>query len=96
MTSPLSLREEAKRGDVLNSHGAQSEIYVQGLSEFCVKSVKETLLLLSTAERNRKIRETTMNLFSSRSHSIFQVQQRQDMCAGGLFSNPNNVHSILV
>ena len=81
MSSPLTLREESKKGaegtggGVYLKHGeqGQGEIYVQGLSEFCVKDVQETLLLLGTAERNRKIRETAMNLFSSRSHSIFQV-----------------------
>lgn len=61
MHSPLTIREDHK------------EIYVQGLSEYHVKSVSDTLHLLSIAEDNRAVRETHMNQFSSRSHSIFQI-----------------------
>jgi hypothetical protein len=62
MTSPLTIRED------------KSEIYVQGLSEYHVKSVADTLQLLRIAEDNRANRETHMNQYSSRSHSIFQVR----------------------
>ncbi len=65
MVSPLSIREDKK------------EIYVQGLSEYHVKSVADTLQLLKIAEDNRAIRETHMNQFSSRSHSIFQIYVEQ-------------------
>eukprot|EP01032_Pedospumella_encystans_P017624 gene17624-20078_t len=61
MNTPLSIRDNSK------------EIYVQGLSEYNVKSVADTLQLLKIAEENRAIRETNMNMFSSRSHSIFQI-----------------------
>lgn len=61
MAAPLSIREDNK------------EIYVQGLSEYNVKSVTDTMQLLRVAEENRAIRETHMNQFSSRSHSIFQI-----------------------
>eukprot|EP01039_Chlorochromonas_danica_P001837 gene1837-2010_t len=61
MNIPLTIRED------------KNEIYVQGLSEYNVKSVSDTLQLLKIAEDNRAIRETHMNLFSSRSHSIFQI-----------------------
>jgi Kinesin motor domain len=70
---PLSLREDPRGGRRLEKQQGEEETYVQGLSEFCVKSVEETFELLRTAERNRKTRETDMNSFSSRSHSIFQV-----------------------
>lgn len=69
MASPLSIRED------------QKEIYVQGLSEYNVKSVADTLQLLRVAEENRAIRETHMNQFSSRSHSIFQVCACAHVCA---------------
>lgn len=62
MNTPLSIRDNNK------------EIFVQGLSEYNVKSVADTLQLLKIAEDNRAIRETNMNMFSSRSHSIFQIQ----------------------
>lgn len=73
MASPLAVRED------------QSEIYVQGLSEYNVHSVDDTLALLAVAENNRAIRETHMNLFSSRSHSIFQlfVEQKRVAADGG-------------
>ena len=61
MASPLNVREDKK------------EIYVQGLSEYNVHTVDDTLSLLAVAENNRAIRETYMNMFSSRSHSIFQL-----------------------
>lgn len=69
MTDPLSIREEKK------------EIYVQGLSEYCVKSVDDCMELLRIAEENRAIRETYMNQFSSRSHSIFQIFLEQKLVA---------------
>lgn len=77
MASPLSVREDVK-----------GEIYVEGLSEYNVKSVDETLQLLRVAENNRAIRETNMNLFSSRSHSIFQifVEQKRIAPDGGEIS----------
>jgi kinesin family protein 3/17 len=66
MVSPLTIREDQGR-----------EIYVQGLSEYNVKSVNDTLQLLKIAEDNRTVRETHMNQFSSRSHSIFQIYVEQ-------------------
>ena len=73
MAVPLQIREDNK------------EIYVQGLSEYNVHSVQDTLQLLAVAEHNRAIRETHMNQFSSRSHSIFQVyvEQRRVAHDGG-------------
>lgn len=73
MTTSLPIRED------------QKEIYVQGLSEYIVKSVSETMQLLRIAEENRAIRETHMNQYSSRSHSIFQifVEQKRLSSDGG-------------
>jgi Kinesin motor domain len=71
MAWPLLLREEHGGQGTGPSRGG---MYVQGLSEFCVEGVKEAMHLLHAAERNRRNRETNMNVFSSRSHSIFQVQ----------------------
>lgn len=70
MASALAIREDVT-----------GEIYVQGLSEYIVKSVADTLLLLRTAEENRAIRETNMNQYSSRSHSIFQILVEQKKTA---------------
>jgi kinesin family protein 3/17 len=71
MDVPLTIREDQQR----------KEIYVQGLSEYNVKSVADTLNLLQIAEENRAIRETHMNQFSSRSHSIFQIFVEQKRLA---------------
>lgn len=69
MMQPLTIRED------------KNEIYVQGLSEYHVKSVHDTMQLLRIAEENRAIRETHMNQFSSRSHSIFQLYVEQKLVA---------------
>ena len=63
---PLSLRELAS-----------GEVYVQGLSEFAVRGVREAMQLLTVAEENRVTRATAMNLLSSRSHSVFQITVHQ-------------------
>lgn len=74
MSAPLSIREDTS-----------GEIYVQGLSEYNVKSVADTMQLLRIAEENRTVRQTYMNEFSSRSHSIFQlfVEQKRVAADGG-------------
>ena len=74
MGSALAIREDVT-----------GEIYVQGLSEYIVKSIGDTLHLLRTAEENRAIRETNMNQYSSRSHSIFQImlEQKKTAADGG-------------
>ena len=68
MALPLTIRED------------QREIYVQGLSEYNVKGVADTLALLRLADNNRAIRDTAMNMLSSRSHSIFQVDNIKYSC----------------
>ena len=74
MNTSLAIREDRT-----------GEIYVQGLSEYIVKSIGDTMQLLHIAEENRIIRETNMNQFSSRSHSIFQilVEQKKTAPDGG-------------
>lgn len=69
MALPLTIRED------------QREIYVQGLSEYNVKGVADTLALLRLADNNRAIRDTAMNMLSSRSHSIFQLYVEQKRIA---------------
>jgi len=48
MAAPLAIREDKK------------EIYVQGLSEYNVKSVVDTLQLLKVAEDNRYLLQTNV------------------------------------
>lgn len=60
---PLLIRENKFNG-----------IFVQGLTEYVVTNMEECLSLLFRGERNRIIRQTRLNMFSSRSHTIFQLQ----------------------
>ena len=78
MITPLTIREDSS-----------GEIYVQGLSEYNVKTVADTMQLLRIAEENRTVRQTYMNEFSSRSHSIFQlfVEQKRVAADGGEVGN---------
>ena len=62
---PLQLRDAEK--------GAYSSVYVQGLSEYRVRSKDEVLNLLLKGLRNRATRATEMNNESSRSHTILQL-----------------------
>jgi hypothetical protein len=73
MANPLSIREDGR------------EIYVQGLSEYQVKTVSDMLSLLLISEEHRSVRETHMNQFSSRSHSLFQIliEQKRVAADGG-------------
>lgn len=49
-------------------------IYVDGLSEYIVENVYETLNLLKKGEKNRKKRFTKKNEMSSRSHTVFLIK----------------------
>lgn len=62
---PLKLRE-CTTGDL-------REVFVNNLSEVRVSSANDVAKLLSQSSNNRAIRETTMNIHSSRSHMIMQV-----------------------
>lgn len=46
---------------------------MEGLTEFQVEKISDCLNLMRQGEKNRFIRETSMNAKSSRSHTIFQV-----------------------
>lgn len=48
-------------------------VYVEGLTEYSVNSVKACQALLNRGERNRVTRQTRVNLNSSRSHSVLQL-----------------------
>ena len=48
-------------------------VFVEGLSEYLVGSVEDTMVLLQRGENNRITRETKSNISSSRSHSVFQI-----------------------
>jgi len=68
------LLEDQKSKKPLNAREDKlGRIYIQGLSEHLVKNMEECLSLLYFGERNRITRQTHMNIFSSRSHSVFHI-----------------------
>ena len=66
-SNKLQIRESA------NTRSSNSEIFVQGLSEYRVSSASDVLLLLQHGSRNRAVRATQYNEQSSRSHAILQM-----------------------
>ena len=47
--------------------------HLEGLAEFSVDTFEDCLNLMTKGEKNRHIRQTSANIKSSRSHTIFQV-----------------------
>lgn len=54
-----------------------SGTFVNGLSEYAVRSANDCFALIRAGEENRAVRETQMNELSSRSHSIFTLVLEQ-------------------
>jgi len=65
--NPLLIREDKFSG-----------IYVEGLTEYVVNNAKDCFALLKRGEKNRITRKTSVNISSSRSHSIFQLLVETD------------------
>lgn len=58
----------------LNLHESKLDgIFVEGLAEYAVTHYLDCLELMKRGEKNRFIRQTSMNTKSSRSHTIFQI-----------------------
>jgi hypothetical protein len=56
----------------LNIHESKVDgLYVEGLTEYAVTQYHDAIQLMHRGEKNRNIRQTTMNTKSSRSHTIF-------------------------
>ena len=66
-SNKLQIREST------STRNSNSEIFVQGLSEYRVSSASDVLLLLQHGSRNRAVRATQYNEQSSRSHAILQM-----------------------
>ena len=58
----MHVREDIKKG-----------VYVEGLTEETVSSVKEMMNLTTRGARNRHVGSTLMNKESSRSHSVLST-----------------------
>ena len=72
----LSIREDKKKG-----------IYVEGLSEWAVRTPNEVYNLIERGANHRATAETKLNDVSSRSHAIFQIIIEQ---AAGYKSHNNS------
>ena len=67
------LRDGGLRTSLTVHEDSTNGIYVEGLSEFAVRSAVDCLALVRLGDRNRMMRQTHMNEHSSRSHAIFQI-----------------------
>jgi len=61
--TPIEIREDKDNG-----------FFLEGLSEYIVKSKVDCIKLLIRGERHRRIRATQYNDYSSRSHTIFHLR----------------------
>jgi hypothetical protein len=69
----LNIREDIKDG-----------VYVEGLIEQTVSNCIETMDLIKTGARNRHVGQTSMNMESSRSHSVFTMLIESRVTEDGL------------
>jgi hypothetical protein len=79
---PLVIREDKHAG-----------IFVEGQSEYIVQSAQDCFKLLKRGEQSRITRQTTSNIHSSRSHTIFQllIESSQPDAKGMLFKGKLNL-----
>jgi kinesin family member 5 len=52
---------------------------VEGLNDYRVKDLEDCLEVMKRGEKNRIVRQTSMNAKSSRSHTIFQLLFEQQL-----------------
>lgn len=68
------LEEDKATNKKLMIHENKTDgIYVQGLTEVEVSDFDECVACMQKGEKNRAVRQTYMNIKSSRSHTIFQL-----------------------
>lgn len=68
------LLKDFPKPKALNIHESKIDgIFVEGLAEYAVTHYLDCLELMKRGEKNRFIRQTSMNTKSSRSHTIFQI-----------------------
>ncbi|KAL4441328.1 hypothetical protein ABPG74_013623 [Tetrahymena malaccensis] len=61
---------------------AQKGIYVQGLTQTSVANQKELFQLIGIGYNTKRTRETRLNEYSSRSHTIFMIEIQQRLSNG--------------
>lgn len=68
------LLQDFPKPKALNLHQSKLDgIFVQGLAQYAITHYLDCLELMKRGEKNRFIRQTSMNAKSSRSHTIFQI-----------------------
>jgi kinesin family protein 15 len=83
--SNLHIREDIKTG-----------VYVDGLVEEPVSSVKDMIALITRGSRNRHVGSTNMNKESSRSHSVLTTQiESKCMTASGVWQMKSSCFHII-
>lgn len=81
----LLVREDIKTG-----------VYVEGLVEEPIASVKEMIALITRGSRNRHVGSTSMNKESSRSHSVLTTQiESKTMNASGVWQMKSSCFHII-
>lgn len=67
-----SLSDLLQPKNILKIREKQSKFHVEGLHEEKIQSFENALEVIKLSEMHRKIGETSMNIFSSRSHAIYR------------------------
>lgn len=68
------LLQDFPKPKALNLHESKLDgIFVEGLAEYAITHYADCLQLMKRGQKNRFIRQTSMNTKSSRSHTIFQI-----------------------
>jgi len=81
MKTPLAIHENDAEG-----------VYVEGLTEYMVTNAADALAIVAKGEHNRAVRATDMNEYSSRSHTLIQMQiEKQDSGALGVVRSKLNL-----
>ena len=82
LNKPIELREDKNTG-----------FFLEGVTEYVVSNKTDCLSLLLRGEKNRLIRTTSYNEFSSRSHTIFklQIESTKPDSNGFLFTSKLNL-----
>jgi hypothetical protein len=68
------LEDNERKHTLLIRENKVTGINIEGLSKHEVKSVNDCLSLLVSGENNRVVRQTKLNMASSRSHVVFQLE----------------------
>lgn len=83
--------KNSKQKELVIRENPLEGIFVEGLTEYSVNNASECIELMKRGEKNRKIRYTSMNIKSSRSHTIiqFMIESKKADINGNLKAKEN-------